>query len=234
MGLKIGIYVCNAAIVKQIRQYLLDLGHDVVFVSRNEETFQSAYSNTRPSLVILGTDTADSGHQGLSIRAFLNANKVSVIDVFSSDKKSLDDMITPDPAGCLMQPFTKQQLKDQLELVGSKPSVSNGRLILFVNNQYLSFDLSSIKFIEAQRNYSLINHAGSSNPSRVRITLKELMPKLPKSFIQIHRSFIVNTLQISSIDKDYCRLKDGNRMTFGRFYKAQVLRYVSRRYKYDF
>ncbi|MEQ9304347.1 MAG: LytTR family transcriptional regulator DNA-binding domain-containing protein, partial [Marinoscillum sp.] len=75
---------------------------------------------------------------------------------------------------------------------------------------------------------------GSSNPSRVRITLKELMPKLPKSFIQIHRSFIVNTLQISSIDKDYCRLKDGNRMTFGRFYKAQVLRYVSRRYKYDF
>lgn len=59
--------------------------------------------------------------------------------------------------------------------------------------------LDDILFIESMENYVLINTTAGKDI--VRMTLKQFLEMLPsKKFVQVHRSFIVNTDHVQSID----------------------------------
>lgn len=69
--------------------------------------------------------------------------------------------------------------------------------------------LKDILFVESMENYVTIYTA--SGKTVVYTTLKQMMESLPPElFIQVHRSYIVNTLRVQAIDGNMLRIEDHN------------------------
>jgi DNA-binding LytR/AlgR family response regulator len=100
-------------------------------------------------------------------------------------------------------------------LIGQEQHVDDQKHIFVrTDKQLKKVVLNDILFIESMENYVLIHTAGSKEV--VRMALKQLLDILPqKNFLQVHRSYIVNTHHVQGID--------GNTLVIGQ-YKITVAR----------
>lgn len=96
----------------------------------------------------------------------------------------------------------KELTDDILELQKTLVSQSSGRLRLsaFQDDVEHFLELKAIIFMESYGNYILIHTA--KDIYRTRRKLYELEELLPRDFIRVSRSTIVNTLRISGIKKN--------------------------------
>lgn len=88
-----------------------------------------------------------------------------------------------------------------------KNADDNTHIFIKNNKQYKKLIFDDILYIQGMDNYVVIHTVSSKEI--VHITMKNLMESLPaKSFIQVHRSFIVNIQHIRSIE--------GNQLLIGK------------------
>jgi len=77
---------------------------------------------------------------------------------------------------------------------------STSLLLIQTPRHILSLHLDKVLFIESRQKHSIIHTA--TDDIALAIPLYRILSQLPKnSFIQIHRSFIINLQNISHIDK---------------------------------
>ncbi len=77
---------------------------------------------------------------------------------------------------------------------------------IFVNVEYtlVRVNFNVIKFIEGLKDYIKIHLLSSSKPVITRMSLKAIEEKLPeKSFVRVHKSYIVAVDKITSIKRDH-------------------------------
>lgn len=122
---------------------------------------------------------------------------------------------------------TRGKARDRQTAFGDQKTVGRARIAVAVGAQTEILDLDEIQWIAAQGNYILI-HA-RQRQLLVRHTLHEFASKLPRSFVQAHRSAIVNLNRIERVEplgqgKWRLHLLGGTAMPLGRKYKDQVLR----------
>ncbi|PCI32108.1 MAG: DNA-binding response regulator [Flavobacteriaceae bacterium] len=94
----------------------------------------------------------------------------------------------------------------------------NGTVFVNINKKLIKLDVSDVVLVEAKGDYVLIKRANSENLI-VHSTLKRIKEKLPEeSFLQVHRSFIVNLKKIVDIEestvvvnRDVVPISRGNR-----------------------
>ena len=82
---------------------------------------------------------------------------------------------------------------------------------LYVKSGYklVKVDLSTIIYIESQKDYIAINTSVSAAPIMTQISTKEIESKLEGgSFYRVHRSFIINSSYIESLGKSKIVLKN--------------------------
>lgn len=82
---------------------------------------------------------------------------------------------------------------------------------LYVKSGYklVKVDLSTIIYIESQKDYIAINTSVSAAPIMTQISTKEIESKLEGgSFFRVHRSFIINSSYIESLGKSKIVLKN--------------------------
>ena len=82
---------------------------------------------------------------------------------------------------------------------------------LYVKSGYklVRVDLSTIVYIESQKDYIAINTSVSTAPIMTQISTKEIESKLEGgSFYRVHRSFIINSSYIESLGKSKIVLKN--------------------------
>lgn len=82
--------------------------------------------------------------------------------------------------------------------------------------------IEDIIYIEASQNYVLI-HCGSAR-HMAYLTMDEIGGRLPrKRFLRIHRSFIINTQRIRTLEHGQVTLDNSAVLPLGRTYKAPLL-----------
>ena len=116
---------------------------------------------------------------------------------------------------------TKQRYFTQKEEV---TSIKHDEKFLFIKSEYkiVRINLNDIKYIEGMRDYVRI-HQVNEKPIMALLNMRKIMEHLPvKSFMRVHRSYIVNLDKIQTIER--------NRIIFDK----DVYIPVSEQYKDDF
>ena len=124
----------------------------------------------------------------------------------------------------VQQAATAEQLRELIrEVRERKPAPS--RLAVKVDGKHIFVPTDSIDWIQAVDDYVRV-HIGHSS-YLVRGTLNSFQEQLPKQFLRVHRSAIVNTDKLREASAtpqgDYLlTLNDGRRMHSGRSYRGAV------------
>jgi DNA-binding LytR/AlgR family response regulator len=88
----------------------------------------------------------------------------------------------------------------------SKSQEKNTRLFIKDGNKLVKIELEEVVFFKSEANY--ISVVLKSKKILTLMTLKDLLPKLPAFFMQVHRSYIINLNKIDFIDNN--TIKIGN------------------------
>jgi two-component system, LytTR family, response regulator len=162
---------------------------------------------------------ADIQMPGLTGLQFIRsmAKKPSVIIVSAYKQYALDgfDLNVVD---YLVKPVSLERFikacnkaKELIELKSVKnapdilkePVTANNADFTFLNTGHnlLKTVFSEVLYIEGLRDYVKIHFTDGRKPAIVRLTFKTIEEKWPGWFMRIHKSFIVNTKQISALNK---------------------------------
>ncbi|MDE5785584.1 MAG: LytTR family DNA-binding domain-containing protein [Duncaniella sp.] len=120
----------------------------------------------------------------------------------------------------------------QAAKTSSKDVAVDDRFII-VKSEYklIQIPIDDILYIEGLKDYVRIYIAGAERPVMTLISMKAIESKLPEpQFMRVHRSFIVNTSRISTIERNrivfgdnYIPVSDSYRQTFNDFITARTL-----------
>lgn len=113
------------------------------------------------------------------------------------------------------------QLNSKIEILKSKETEEQPISIASINKT-LYIKPSDIVYVKAEYNGTRVYLQDKNYWSKN--TLKNILQKLaPKSFIQIHRSTIVNLRYIGLVNSTYLQLSDGSEHNIGRAYKKHLV-----------
>lgn len=112
------------------------------------------------------------------------------------------------------------ELRSEVEILSEKDR--NNEVNFLKLKSHAIIQLEKIKYIQSDGPYVEIFEDAKERPEIDRNTLKNLMAELPDSFIQVHRSYIVNIHYIQSIYSNRLELKDGTEISISRSFKPRV------------
>jgi len=119
----------------------------------------------------------------------------------------------------LVKPITKERFEKSIKkissAIASKPvvtantnesSINNNELYINIDRRLIKLKFNEILFIEAQGDYIAVKT--ETKDYKVHNTLKKIKEKLPETtFIQIHRSYIINFTKIIDIEDNSLLIK---------------------------
>jgi two-component system LytT family response regulator len=121
----------------------------------------------------------------------------------------------------LLKPVSAQRLKQALSKVcqrTAKPLDQKPKdITLKVDREKRKFALDTIEYFEAYGNYVKLHQADSF--TLVTATLKQLSEQLADTFIQIHKSYLINKNKVTAVNHEYVELTTGAKIKIGKSYK---------------
>jgi DNA-binding LytR/AlgR family response regulator len=103
----------------------------------------------------------------------------------------------------LVKPISLERFTKSMSriLLLNTSSTNNDQSYIIVKSGFETFrlDVNQILFLEKDGNY--MTYYTTNKKIVARETIQESLDKLPESFLQIHKSFIINTDKINSFDK---------------------------------
>ena len=145
----------------------------------------------------------------------------------------------------LLKPFGLQEfqraanrLKERVESTPAvNPTLPAEEDILFLKTDYriVKVSISDIQYIEAMSEYLKVWVEGEPKPIITLLSMKKMEERLPKNFMRIHRSYMVNLNKIQEVNKNQVvlgrpRTEDrtpDTRLPIGDLYKEAFLTYLN-------
>ena len=145
----------------------------------------------------------------------------------------------------LLKPFGLQEfqraanrLKERVEstpAVNPTPPAEEDILFLKTDYRIVKVSISDIQYIEAMSEYLKVWVEGEPKPIITLLSMKKMEERLPKNFMRIHRSYIVNLNKIQEVNKNQVvlgrpRTEDrtpDTRLPIGDPYKEAFLTYLN-------
>ena len=145
----------------------------------------------------------------------------------------------------LLKPFGLQEfqraanrLKERVESTPAvNPTLPAEEDILFLKTDYriVKVSISDIQYIEAMSEYLKVWVEGEPKPIITLLSMKKMEERLPKNFMRIHRSYMVNLNKILEVNKNQVvlgrpRTEDrtpDTRLPIGDLYKEAFLTYLN-------
>ncbi|MDR2916850.1 MAG: LytTR family DNA-binding domain-containing protein [Tannerella sp.] len=164
---------------------------------------------------------------------FLNAlGSLPQIIIISSKDKYAIDAFEYDVTDYLLKPFVYSRfcraVNKALERQEKSRLHSKGDEIFIKHNfSLVKLKYADILWVEAMENYVIINTYDEKYT--IHFTMRAIEEKLPpKQFVRVHRSFIVNTGSIHSIEDNTIQIKTSdkakNSIPIGKSYKDNLLK----------
>lgn len=127
-----------------------------------------------------------------------------------------------------------QAINKAVELYGkvnsrseSKDYSSEDSLFVKVDYRFVRVDLSDIMYIKGYGEYLQIFITRQSNPIITLSSFAAVKERLSDSFLQAHRSYVVNMNKVSLVDKNRIKMIDGVEIPVGDVYKNDLLSYLT-------
>lgn len=124
---------------------------------------------------------------------------------------------------------TAEKAYKQWQLIKNQNSEKDNKeqnvLYLKSEYKYLRVECDNIKFIEGHNEYLKI-HLVSGDPFLTHMTFKQIAKTLPKHFIHIHRSYIVNMKHVISFERTTIILNDDTHLPVSETRKNDLVLYL--------
>ena len=99
-------------------------------------------------------------------------------------------------------------------------------IYLKCESRFVRTECGDVRFIEGNNEYLKV-HLVSDNPFLTHMTFKQIAEYLPKSFIQIHRSYIVNMRHVVSVERTQVTLDDGTMIPVSDTRRGVLMQYMN-------
>ena len=190
-----------------------------------------AWLRESPKVDLLLLDVEMPHLSGLDLVRLLPAPAPAVVLVTSHATYAVD-AFELQVADYLVKPVDYPRFLKALERVRNRqpqpaaepePLASDGQnLFVRVNNKLLRVDFDEVLYIEALSTYSVI--VTEKQKHIVYVTLKSMEERLPFAhFARVHRSYIVNTRRIESVEDNQLRL-GSYEVPIGKSYQADFMK----------
>lgn len=135
----------------------------------------------------------------------------------------------------LLKPFGMQEfqraanrLRERLENVSVNLSTTANSDVLFLKTDYriVKVDIHDIRYIESMSEYLKVWLDSQSKPIITLLSMKKMEERLPKFFMRIHRSYIINLNKIQEVNKNRVILDDETNLPVGDLYKESFQTYL--------
>lgn len=215
---KILIVEDEAIIAENIKETIKELGYDVVGIAANALDAIDLFHTTKPDIILLDINIQGEKN-GIWLAKNIFSTKPFVFLTAYGDENTIKEAVSTKPSGYLLKPFRVEDISATIQLalenfVNNKEAILNDKPVkkaeeknfistkktVFIKQKsaYIKLVFEDILFIEADKNYLKIQTL--KEQFKIRSTLKDITNNLPKTFIQTHRSFIVNSSYIEKIN----------------------------------
>lgn len=219
MNFKIAVCEDEVLVANMLSEYLQELGHEVCTMSLEPHEFLEKVVDTRPDLAFLDINLK-SDITGIDVAQRLGELGIPCIFVTAySDSSTLESALNQKPLAYLVKPFTKGQLKAQIELV--KSQLGQNYVEIHVQRNVYRINTKELLFFESDRNYTIFHLLDQQ--VRIRGTLKNFVELFPADqFIATHRSFVINKDHLIKYDKESCLLTGNVEVPVGRQHREEL------------
>ncbi len=237
MEIKIFIVEDELLHLKDLSDLVEEAGYILVGHCANADEAFLQIKETQPDVVLV--DIALPGvNNGISLSNKIHSD-LHIPHIFTTSACSdevVEQAIETRPTGFLQKPVDYGELtatvglaiqnENQDDSVEKEIRGKNGQEILFtrVGNRLIRIKLDQVRFARAASDKYISVNLGERELT-CRIPLKELLSQKQASFIQIHRSVIVNLDYLTEIDEFNMTAIVGNtELPIGRRYRKELLR----------
>ena len=99
-------------------------------------------------------------------------------------------------------------------------------IYLKCDSRFIRIECDKIRFIEGSNEYLKV-HQTSDAPFLTHMTFRQITENLPKNFVQIHRSYIVNMKHAISVGRTQVTLDDGTILPVSDTRRGELLQYMN-------
>jgi two-component system LytT family response regulator len=135
------------------------------------------------------------------------------LDAYRYD--AVDYLVKPIP----LADFTKAIAKAKIFCDAKKEILSNKTLTLKTSKAEIEVGTTDVACIESYGNYLKVYLVNKQMPVVVYGSLSGIANELDASFVRVHKSYIINSTQIQSIDGALVKLISGMQIPVGRKYQ---------------
>lgn len=224
-------------VAKNLGITLEERGYQILSISESGEELLQNLSKEVPDIVIMDINLAGL-MDGVEVTSLIKSKtNIPVLYLTSDrDQRTLERAKLTNPDGYLIKPFDDDELVSSIEIAlhrhhlnagNQKEStvVSDSHLFVKVRNRLEKVKFEDVRYLEANDIYSiLVTH---QNNFILSYSLKTLEEKLPeRSFMRVHRSYIVNVEHINAIEDNYILISDKS-IPIGKTYREDLMKRLS-------
>ena len=139
------------------------------------------------------------------------------------------------PFGCEEMKRAAEKLKKRQEAIRSLQEVSqideDDAIFLKTEYKIVRINISDIRYVEAMSEYLRIHLVDYQRPIIVLLSMKKMEERLPsRSFMRVHRSYIINLKMIQEISKNRIMLGENVEVPIGDSYRDTFNAYINSKF----
>ncbi|WP_411030963.1 LytR/AlgR family response regulator transcription factor [Spongiimicrobium sp. 3-5] len=211
----------------QLQHHLEEYGEFVCTgLAKNSVSGLNAILKHLPDVVFVNLNEKANEYFQMVMELHQYMNTMPIFIGISKSKQYAYEAIKNNFFDYWLQPYNEFDIrKSILRLVKDAPKDTDSHTLClksYKDFQYL--DTNEILYLQADNNATDIVMKDGNTISAFK-TLKTFENRLPKNFIRVHQSYIINTNYVSRINygKSICSLKNGNRqLPFSKTYKENI------------
>ena len=139
------------------------------------------------------------------------------------------------PFGCEEMKRAAEKIKKRYDALRTLQEVSqideDDAIFLKTEYKIVRINIGQIHYVEAMSEYLRIYLEGNPRPIIVLLSMKKMEERLPsRTFMRVHRSYIINLKMIQEISKNRISLGDDTEIPIGDSYRDQFNAYINSKF----
>ena len=181
---------------------------------------------TAPPLIVFTTAYSEYAVEGFKVDAVDYLLKPFGLQDFQRAANRLRDRLNP--------PTLSNRMSGS-EAQPTPPSVGGGQEgadTIFIKTDYrvVKVAISDIRYVEGMSEYLKLHLESQPKPLVTLLSMKKMEEFLPKNFMRIHRSYIVNLDKIQEVNKNRIIMDADTYLPIGDNYKEQFNQFLTTRF----
>lgn len=222
---KIYIVEDEPIIVITIKTILKKAGYEIVGDADNVKEAQNEIIKETPDLVVLDIEL-DGEEDGVDLALLLDNKEIPYLYLTAqTDPLTIKKVKQTNPLGYIVKPFTESSLRSNLELAWHNYIKEIRYFVFKTSHEIHKIKQSDILYLKAFDNYCYLFTKNEKH--LIPKTLKHIHNQIDNSiFIKTHRSYVINSEKVTSVNKDTVHL-GSNEIPLSKTFKLSVKDIIS-------